>query len=84
MANSPAARSTNSTAGQLSRGVSLVLALPLVLLLGFAFVAPIGKLLLGSVFAPDLTAAHYLRIAQEPVFLKILLRTFLVFFHRSE
>jgi mannopine transport system permease protein len=75
MANSPAARSTNSTAGQLSRGVSLVLALPLVLLLGFAFVAPIGKLLLGSVFAPDLTAAHYLRIAQEPVFLKILLRT---------
>ena len=39
MANSPSAAST-ATAGQLSRGLSLGLALPLVVLLGFAFVVP--------------------------------------------
>ncbi|MGJ4941979.1 ABC transporter permease [Bradyrhizobium sp. HKCCYLS1011] len=64
-----------SLAGQLSRPASLALALPLVLLLGFAFVVPVAKLLAGSVFAPNLTAEHWSRIVQEPIFLRILLRT---------
>lgn len=75
MANAPAAIADRSLAGQLSRPASLVLALPLVLLLGFAFLLPVAKLLLGSVFAPNATADHWLRIVQEPIFLRILLRT---------
>jgi mannopine transport system permease protein len=75
VATSPTAQSETSTAGELSRRLSLGLALPLLLLLGFAFLVPIGKLLIGSVFAPTATAEHYVRIVQEPVFLRILLRT---------
>ncbi|MFB6421480.1 ABC transporter permease [Bradyrhizobium tunisiense] len=75
MASSPNTSSEISNAGQLSRCLSLGLALPLVVLLGFAFLLPIGKLLLGSVFAPEATAEHYVRIAREPAFLRILLRT---------
>lgn len=75
MAALPNSPSDTSTAGQLSRSRSLCLVLPLVLLLGFAFLLPIGKLLLGSVFAPEATAEHYVRIAREPLFLRILLRT---------
>ena len=74
MADATAA-TDRSLAGQLSRPASLALALPLVLLLGFAFVVPVAKLLAGSVFAPNLTAEHWLRIVQEPIFLRILLRT---------
>ena len=62
-------------AGQLSRPASVMLALPLVLLLGLAFLLPVAKLLIGSAFTPGPTAEHYLRIAQEPLFLRILLRT---------
>jgi mannopine transport system permease protein len=74
MADATAA-ADRSLAGQLSRPASLALVLPLVLLLGFAFVVPVAKLLAGSVFAPNLTAEHWLRIVQEPIFLRILLRT---------
>ncbi|CCE10565.1 AttA2-like ABC transporter, permease protein [Bradyrhizobium sp. STM 3843] len=74
MADATAA-TDRSLVGQLSRPASLALALPLVLLLGFAFVVPVAKLLAGSVFAPNLTAEHWLRIVQEPIFLRILLRT---------
>lgn len=59
----------------MSRPVSLTLALPLILLLGLAFLLPVVKLLIGSAFTPAPTAEHYLRIAQEPLFLRILLRT---------
>src|SRR5437868_2377174 len=69
------AASDRLVVGQLSRPASFLLALPLVLLLGFAFLVPLAKLLLGSVFAPTLTAEQYLRIAQEPIFLRIFLRT---------
>ncbi len=64
-----------SPAGQLSQATSIVLVLPLLVLLGFAFVIPVAKLLAGSVFAPSLTAEHWLRIVQEPIFMRILLRT---------
>jgi len=75
MANTTIADAGRSVAGQLSRPASLVLALPLVLLLGFAFFLPVAKLLLGSIFTPTPTAEQYLRIAQEPIFLRIFLRT---------
>lgn len=75
MAALSTAQSDTSTAGQLSRRLSFSLTVPLLLLLGFAFLVPVGKLILGSVFTPTATAAHYLRIVQEPVFLRILLRT---------
>jgi mannopine transport system permease protein len=74
MADTTAA-ADRSFAGQLSRPASLALALPLVLLLGFAFLAPIAKLLAGSVFAPNATAEHWVRIVQEPIYLRILVRT---------
>ncbi|MVT66079.1 ABC transporter permease subunit [Bradyrhizobium pachyrhizi] len=69
------AAADRSLAGQLSRPASLILALPLIVLLGFAFLVPVAKLLLGSVFTPTATAEHYLRIVHEPLFLRILLRT---------
>ncbi|CAH1693710.1 ABC-type spermidine/putrescine transport system permease subunit I [Hyphomicrobiales bacterium] len=75
MADVTAVPSERAAAGQLSRPASLALALPLVLLLVFAFLLPVAKLLMGSVFSPAPTAEHYLRIAQEPIFLRILLRT---------
>lgn len=75
MANPTATTPDRSLAGQLSRPASLVLALPLVLLLGFAFLLPVAKLLIGSAFAPTLTGEHWLRIVQESIFLRILLRT---------
>ncbi|GLR90246.1 ABC transporter permease [Bradyrhizobium iriomotense] len=74
MPNTTAA-SDRSVVGQLSRPASFLLALPLILLLAFAFLVPLAKLLLGSIFAPTLTAEQYLRIAQEPIFVRIFLRT---------
>ncbi|CAH1656295.1 MULTISPECIES: ABC transporter permease [unclassified Chelatococcus] len=75
MADVTAASSDRTAAGQLSRSASLALALPLVLLLVLAFLLPVAKLLMGSIFTPTPTAENYLRIAQEPIFLRILLRT---------
>ncbi|MGO4741604.1 ABC transporter permease [Bosea sp. 2KB_26] len=75
MAAAATAPSDRDFAGQLSRPASVMLALPLVLLLGLAFLLPVAKLLIGSAFTPGPTAEHYLRIAQEPLFLRILLRT---------
>ena len=64
-----------STVGQLRRAISFWLLLPLLLLLAVAFAAPIGRLLWGSIFSPDLTWAHYLRVFDEPIYLRIFLRT---------
>jgi mannopine transport system permease protein len=64
-----------STVGQLQRAISFWLLLPLILLLVVAFAAPIGRLLWGSVFSPDPTWAHYLRVFDEPIYLRIFLRT---------
>ena len=60
-----------STVGQLRRATSFWLLLPLLLLLAVAFAAPIGRLLWGSVFSPDATWAHYLRVFDEPIYLRI-------------
>ncbi|MBS7699842.1 MULTISPECIES: ABC transporter permease [unclassified Chelatococcus] len=75
MADVTAAPSDRTAAGQLSPSASVALALPLILLLVLAFLLPVAKLLLGSIFTPTPTAENYLRIAQEPIFLRILLRT---------
>lgn len=56
--------------------LSLLLVAPLLLLLFGGFLYPIAGLFWGSVFAPEATAKHYLRIFQEPLYLLILWRTF--------
>lgn len=61
---------------QYSTGLSLTLAAPLVLLLCFAFLYPVGKLMWAS-FATGagFTPEHYWRALSEPVYLKVLWRT---------
>jgi mannopine transport system permease protein len=68
------------SAGTYGRGVSLALAAPLLLLLLGAFAYPVGKLLWGSLFAPELTGQHYARIAIEPIYARIFVRTFQIAF----
>jgi mannopine transport system permease protein len=59
-----------------SPSFSLVLTAPLILLLMFSFLYPVGRLLWLSVSTPDgFTAEHYLRIWNQPLYLKILWRT---------
>ena len=68
-------RHDTSTVGQITPLLSFWLLLPLLALLALAFAAPLGKLLWGSVFAPEATAAHYVRIVDESLYLRIFLRT---------
>ncbi len=72
--------SARQGAGTYGHGLSLALAAPLVLLLLAAFAYPVGKLLLTSVLAPEPTAAHYLRIVEEPLYARIFWRTFQIAF----
>jgi mannopine transport system permease protein len=59
-----------------SIGLSLALVTPLLLLLVFAFLYPVGKLIWTSVAtSTGFTAEHYLRILHEPLYFKILWRT---------
>jgi mannopine transport system permease protein len=59
-----------------STSLSLALAAPLIVLLVFAFLYPVGKLIWASFATPaGYTAEHYLRILYEPLYLKILWRT---------
>ena len=68
------------TARQYSRGLSVMLVMPLFALLIAGFLYPVGKLLLGSFFDPGFTLEHYVRIFAEPLYLKTLLRTLQVGF----
>lgn len=70
------AQHNRSTAGTYDLATSLALLAPLVALLSFAFLYPVGRLLWGSMFAPDFTFAHYERLYREPLYFLILLRTF--------
>lgn len=63
------------SARRYSTGASLLLVAPLLLLLGFGFLYPVGKLLAGSLFDPGFTLEHYARIFEEPLYLRILWRT---------
>jgi len=64
-----------ASARQYSTGVSLLLAAPLLLLLTFGFLYPVGRLLFGSFFTPHFSLAQYVRIIEEPLYLRILWRT---------
>ncbi len=69
---------SNSNARHYSRGVSIFLVLPLLGLMAFGFVYPVGNLLLGSLFTPEFSLSQYERIFETPLYLKVLLRTFTV------
>lgn len=61
--------------GELSRGLSLVLLAPVVVLLGWSFFLPIARLLLTSFTEPALGIGNYVRVLTEPLYLRVLART---------
>ncbi|MGV6873953.1 ABC transporter permease [Pseudochelatococcus sp. B33] len=70
----PASARTYSTA------LSLALITPLLLLLAFGFLYPVGRLIAGSFGDTTSTFANYERIVAEPLYLTILWRTFEIAF----
>jgi mannopine transport system permease protein len=70
------ARIRTGSARTYSKALSLLLIAPLVLLMGFGFLFPVGKLLLGSVFTPEFGFEQFHRLVRSPVYLTVLLRTF--------
>lgn len=70
----------SSQRGRLSRSLTLALVLPLGLLLAWVFFLPIGTFLLRSVTEPSLTMAHYVRLIEEPLYFRIILRTLWIAF----
>ena len=74
----PAAASTQSFRGQLSLPLTLLLIAPLVVLLGWCFFLPIGRLLLTSVTEPTPSLANYRRLWTEPLYLQVIGRTILI------
>ncbi|TIN32504.1 MAG: ABC transporter permease [Mesorhizobium sp.] len=70
----------SSSARNFSPLLSLTLIAPLVLLLAFSFLYPVGRLLVGSLFAPEFSVERYARLFAEPLYLRILWRTFEIAF----
>ncbi len=70
------ARIRTGSARTYSKALSLLLIAPLVLLMSFGFLYPVGKLLLGSVFTPEFGFEQFHRLVRSPVYLTVLLRTF--------
>jgi mannopine transport system permease protein len=65
-----------TSARQYSAGLSLMLATPLIALLVFSFLYPVGQLLWTSLWADEsFTLVHYARIWNEPLYARILWRT---------
>ncbi|WP_428843186.1 ABC transporter permease [Sinorhizobium terangae] len=60
--------------------LAAMLILPLLLLLFFSFLYPVGRMLVGSLFDPGFTVDNYVRIFIEPLYLKVLLRTLWIAF----
>lgn len=60
----------------LARHLWLVLTLPAVVFLLVSFVYPIGRILLRSLFDPDLTTEHYAQMVGNTAYLRVLLNTF--------
>ncbi|WP_458094528.1 ABC transporter permease [Roseomonas sp. WA12] len=54
---------------------SLLLAAPFLLLIAVIFILPLATLLHESLFVPGPTTAHYARAFDEPVYLRVMLRT---------
>jgi mannopine transport system permease protein len=69
-----------ASARQYSTGLSLLLIAPLLVLLAFGFIYPVGRLISGSFFNPHFSLAQYTRIIEEPLYLRILWRTMEVAF----
>jgi len=63
-----------------SAPLSLALISPLLALLAFAFLYPVGKLLAGSAFLPEFSLAQYQRLLDQPLYLSVLWRTFQIAF----
>ena len=61
--------------GQMPFALSALLVAPLLLLLGWAFFLPIGRLLLTSVTEPTLSLDNYRRLLTEPLYGQVILRT---------
>lgn len=68
------------TGGRYPPLLSAILVLPLLLLLSFAFLYPVGRMLVGSLFDPGFTLDNYVRIFAEPLYLNVLLRTLWIAF----
>ncbi|WP_192252248.1 ABC transporter permease [Mesorhizobium caraganae] len=68
------------TGGRYPPLLTAALLLPLLLLLFFSFLYPVGRMLVGSLFDPGLTLDNYVRMFIEPLYLKILLRTLWIAF----
>lgn len=64
-----------SLRGRLPVSVSLALIAPLALLLGWVFFLPIVTFLLRSITEPSLTTEHYARLLNEPLYVRIMIRT---------
>jgi mannopine transport system permease protein len=64
-----------ASARQYSTGLSLLLVAPLLVLLAFGFLYPVGRMISGSFFNPHFSLAPYMRIIEEPLYLRILWRT---------
>ncbi len=61
--------------GELSTGASLLLLTPLIVLLGWAFFLPIGRLILTSFTEPTFGVARYWRIFNDPLYVQVFIRT---------
>ena len=61
--------------------LSLLLVTPLIVLLVFGFFYPVGRMLINSLYDPGFTLDNYIRIFTEPLYLRILVRTFEVAFY---
>lgn len=68
------------TGGRYPPLLTALLLLPLLLLLFFGFLFPVGRMLVGSLFDPDFTLDNYVRMFNEPLYLKVLLRTLWIAF----
>ncbi|MER8887748.1 ABC transporter permease [Mesorhizobium sp. M0816] len=66
----------SSSARNYSPLLSLALIAPLMLLLAFSFLYPVGRLLASSLFNPEVGIDRYVRLLSEPLYLRVLWRTF--------
>lgn len=73
----PSTRPGTSSGDSYSALSSLLLLSPFLVLLIVAFVYPVGKLLLTSVFSPGLTFEHYEHVASA-LYVRVFLRTFAI------
>lgn len=71
---------TGKSSNTYSIGLSFLLIAPMMALMAFGFLYPVGKLLVGSFFSPEFTLRHYQRLIQEPLYLAVMLRTFEIAF----